>query len=78
MKSVVNVPQAIPSDVSIQFSCTDGRVAKHFLNYPQVGAMLEEMGGETVAKHVGRDIARNAGKPDAHFDAMPHRDGCKG
>ena len=53
----MDVAQPIAGDVSIKFRRADGGVTEHFLNDPQVGAMLKQMGRETMAKHVRRDIA---------------------
>ena len=49
MKLLMDVAQAIAGDVRIKFRRADRRVTEHFLDDTQVGAMLEEMRGETMA-----------------------------
>ena len=74
MKLLVNVTKPVARDVSVKFRGADGGVAEHFLDNAQIGAMLEEMRGETVAKHVRRDVSGHAGESDALLDAGPHGD----
>ena len=53
----MNISQPVPGHVSVEFRRADSRMPKHFLDNAQIGTMLQQMGGKTVAEHVRRDVA---------------------
>src|SRR5215218_5277669 len=61
MKPVVERLQAFLVNVGVDLGGGDVGVAKHGLDRPQVGSVLQQMGGEAVAEHMGREAA------DAHL-----------
>ncbi len=71
VESPVDFAQAVAGDVGVDLRRADIRVAEQFLDDAQVSAMLEQVRGETVTQHVGRDVARNARALHASFDAQP-------
>ena len=75
---MVNLAKAVTGDVGVDFGGADGGVAEEFLDDAQVGAVLEQVGGEAVPEHVGGDVPFHAGVADAVFDALPQGDGRKG
>ena len=77
MELSVDVAQPIACDVGIDFGGADVRVTEQFLDDAQVRAVFQQMRGEAVAQHVGRDIASDARASDASFDVCPHRDGSE-
>ena len=52
MKLAVNLPQELVVDVGINLSGGNIGVPEQFLDHPQVGSVLEEVGGEGVAQQV--------------------------
>ena len=60
VKAFVDFAEAVAGNVGVDLGGADVGVAQQFLNNAQVGAMLEEMGGEAVAQHVRSDVACNA------------------
>jgi len=48
-------------DVGVHFGGRDAGVAEKFLNDAQVGAVLEQVCGETMPQHVRCDVALDAG-----------------
>ena len=53
----MDLPQPVPRDLSIDLRGGDAGVAEQFLNDAQISAAFEQVSGETVAKHVRRDVA---------------------
>ena len=45
-------------DVGVNLGGRDVGVPQHLLDAPQIRAVIEEMGGEGVAQHMGRDPGR--------------------
>jgi hypothetical protein len=74
----MNFAQALAGDVGVKLGGADAAVAEEFLDDAQVGAVFEEVGGEAVAEHVGRDVSRDAGVARAGLDAAPHGRGAEG
>ena len=70
-KPAVDVPQARTGHVRVNLGGADAGVAEQFLDDPQVGAVLQQMGGKAVPQHVRRDVPVNAGQPHAPFDPQP-------
>ena len=54
-------------DVRINLSGVDGGVAEELLDGADISAVREKVGGEDVAKHVRRDLLRNARLNPAFF-----------
>ena len=71
MKLSMHFPQPASCHVRINFRGADAGMAEQFLNDPQVGPIVQEMGGEAVAEHVRGHVAVNARTADALFDAQP-------
>ena len=79
MKAPVNVAEAVAGDVRVNLRGADGRVPEQFLDDPQIGAVLEQMGGKAVPQHVRRDVALDAGEGTvSRWMARSHRDGLTG
>ena len=74
----VDFAQASSGDVRVNFRGADGGVAEQFLDHPQVGAVFEQVRGETVPQHVRRNVARDAGEAHARLDAFPQTHGGEG
>ena len=55
-------------DVGVDLSCRDVGVAEEKLDGAEVGAVTEEVSGETMAKGVRRDRFHNAGGDSIMFD----------
>ena len=49
-------------DVSVDLSGGDVLVAEHVLNHTEVGAILDEVGGERVPESVRRNLLVDAGE----------------
>jgi len=75
---LVDLPEAIAGDVGVDFGGADGGMTEEFLDDTQVGAVLQQMGGEAVPEHVGGDVPLHARATDAVFDALPQGDGREG
>lgn len=63
--------EAFLVDVGVDLGGRDVGVAEEFLNDAEIGTVLEEVGGEGVAKEVGVDVLVNAGLLSAIFDDLP-------
>ena len=57
MKLPVGFLLAGDADVGVDLGRADVRMAEEFLDRAEVRAVIEEVGGETVAQHVGRHVA---------------------
>ena len=55
MKRAMNGFQPFLVDVSVDLGCCDIGMTEHELDRAQVGTVCQEVGGERVAEHVGRD-----------------------
>jgi len=75
MEFLVDVAEAVAGDVGVNFGGADGGVAQEFLDDAQVGAMLEQVGGEAVPEHVGGDVPLHSRAAHAVFDALPQSHG---
>ena len=58
MRSVIQLPTPPVGYVRVQLGGSNIGMAEHFLNRSEVGASLEEVGGERVAEQVRMDAAR--------------------
>ena len=61
MKLPVDLPQALVVDVGINLGGGNIGVPEQFLDHPQVGSVLEEVGGEGVAQEVRVDVLFESG-----------------
>lgn len=71
MKPPVNLPQTMIGHVGVHLGGADAGVAQQLLDHPQVRAMFQQVRGETVPQHVGRDIAGHTRPSHPPFDAQP-------
>ena len=62
--------EAVLVDVGIDLGGGDVGVAEHFLDDAEVGAVVEEMGGEAVAELVGMDFLGEASSGGAFVDDL--------
>src|SRR5689334_16391863 len=60
-------PKILAIDVSVDLRGRDVRVPKHFLDRPQVGASLQQVGCKRVSERVGRHVLFNS----RAFDVLP-------
>ena len=61
MGLVVDFAEVAPRDVGVDLGGGEAGVAEEFLDGAQVGAGLEQVGGEGVAERVGADAMLGAG-----------------
>src|ERR1041385_463957 len=78
MKLVVDVPQASAADVGVNLGGAGAGVDEQCLDHAQVGAVLQQVSGKAVPKHVGRDVPSDAGQSSGLLDAVPQGDAGKG
>lgn len=71
MEAVVGFFDATLIDVGIDLGRRNVRVPEHFLDDAQIGAVVEEVGGETVAQRVGRDIFFDTRGAGVFFNMHP-------
>ena len=67
----MHIAQSIARNVCVDLSGADVGVAEKFLDDTQVGAVLQQMRGKTMAESVRRDVAFNARTPGSLLDAQP-------
>src|SRR5580704_16971027 len=72
VKVVMGFLDAALVDVRIDLCCRYIRVPEHFLDDAQVRAVVEQVGGETVAQRVGCDGFVDAGDAGVFFDEHPN------
>lgn len=61
VKSFVNIFEVLVGDVRIDLRSRDTAVPEHALHAANVGAIHEQVGGETVAHRVRADMLGDAG-----------------
>ena len=71
MEASVNFAEAVACDVRVNFRRADILVPKQFLDDAQVCAVLQQMGGKTVAQHVRCDVSANPRVQRPFFDSQP-------
>ena len=71
MEAVVHLAQSLTGDVRVHLSGADTGMTEKFLNHAQVGAVLEQVRGETVPQHVWCDVALDASQVAPFLDARP-------
>ena len=62
--------EAILVDVGVELGGGDVGVAEHFLDDAEVGAVVEEVGGEAMAELVGMDFLGEASGGGAFVDDL--------
>ena len=62
--------EAVLVDVGVDLGGGDVGVAEHFLDDAEVGAVVEEVGGEAVAELVGMDFLGEASSGGAFVDDL--------
>ena len=62
--------EAVLVDVGVDLGGGDVGVAEHFLDDPEVGAVVEEVGGEAVAELVGMNFLGEASSGGAFVDDL--------
>ena len=60
-------------DMRIDLRRGDAGVSQEFLNFPQVGAAGEHVGGEAVTERVGTDPLGQSGSSGILSDDLPNR-----
>ena len=65
-------------DVGVDLSGGDVLVAEHVLNHTEVGAILDEVGGERVPESVRRNLLVDAGEHGLTLYDGEHRDTAEG
>ena len=62
--------EAVLVDVGVDLGGGDVGVAEHFLDDAEVGAVVEEVGGEAMAELVGMDFLGEASSGGAFVDDL--------
>src|SRR5215208_37398 len=71
MELLVDGAQVLAVDVGVDLRRGDVGVAEHLLHGAQVGAALQQVGGEGVAERVGRDVLLDSGSLDVLLQDLP-------
>jgi hypothetical protein len=71
MKLSMDIPKAVSCDVRVNLGRADARVTEEFLDDPEVRAVIEQVCGEAMSKHVRRYVARDSGSARATLDPKP-------
>lgn len=53
------IPEILPVKVSINFCCENGLVSEHFLNSPEVGSSINQVGRKRMPESMWTDILLN-------------------
>src|SRR5438477_499194 len=78
MIRLVHGPEIVPVDVSVKLRGREVRVTEHLLHRAQVGAALEQVGGERVAQGVRCDALGQPCEPGGALDDPPGPDARQG
>ena len=70
MEFFVDGAEAVLVDVGVDLGGGDVGVAEHFLDDAEVGAVVEEVGGEAVTELVGMDFLGEASSGGAFVDDL--------
>src|SRR5262245_22380578 len=73
VEGVVHAAEGGRWEVRVDLGRRDVGVAQHGLHGAEVGAVLQQVAGERVTKHVGRDAAAHAGHRGGPADDDPER-----
>ena len=63
--------------MGVCFRCRNAGMAKKFLDYPEIGAVLKQMRGETVAKHMRGYFSVNPCQGATFFYTPPQGARCE-
>src|SRR5271163_2501115 len=78
MEAAVDREQALGVDMGVALGGGEVDMAEQLLDGAQVGAVLEEMGGEAVAQEVGIDAFADPGQRAGGMDQAPQRQAAEG
>lgn len=70
MRGVVDLLHAGGGDVGVYLGGAKVGVTQEFLDAAEVGAVVEEVGGETVAEFVGADFKTDGGVPEVFLEEV--------
>ena len=73
MKFFMRLAEAFDADVGVDLGGADVGMAEHFLDGPEVSAMIEEVGGEGVPEHVRGHVLLDIGGAGVVLDDAPDR-----
>ena len=73
---VVDFAEAAAGDVGVDLGGGEAGVAEELLDGAEVGAVLQQVGGEGVAEGVGADVVLGAGGEDVAVDDAADAAGC--
>jgi len=76
MKLSVHGFEPLLIDMRVNLRRRNIRVAEHFLDNAQVGAVAKEMRRKTVSQEMGIDIFLESGVPRMLFYNLPDARGC--
>ena len=62
MGIIINVSQMVDADLGVFLGCRQGGMAKQFLNRPQIGAAVKQMGGKRMAQGMRGRIFQHTGQ----------------
>lgn len=77
MERLVCIGKPFGADVGINLGGADVRVSQHFLDGPQVGAVIKQMGGKGMTQRMGRHVLRYIGLACVPFHHTPHGGAAK-
>ena len=72
VKFSMHLAQPCSGDMRVHLRGADAGMAEQFLDDAQIRAVFQQMRGETVPQHVGRDVAFDARKFHPVLDPQPH------
>ncbi len=75
---IIHLPQPSPRDMGVDLGGGEAGVAEEFLDGAQVGAGLEQVGGEGVAQGVRADAMLSAGAQQMAMDDAADAAGGEG
>ncbi len=75
VETVVDFFEVGVGDMGVNLGSGDVGMAEHSLDRSQIGAIHEEVGGETMAQGVGRNMLRDAGEFGVFLDNTFNRTG---
>ena len=71
MVALVNIAQAVGGDLGIYLRCGYIRMAQHLLHGPQIGAVLQQVGGKGMPQGMRGNLPVDAGLAHVLFQDFP-------